>query len=228
MHGEDIMLLKEKYKTKSGFVYELMREKIVSGEWPQGMNIIVASVARDLGVSAIPVREAMKLLESEGLVVLEPHKGARVTEFDPGKIMEVMSIRGVLEGYAASAAIPFFDSADFTDLHRRVEEMEGFVRAGECDRFIAANKEFHRTIYSKGPFPLLNEMIFKLWDGGGFSRIVFAFRPERMEVANRDHRAILDALEKGDGPGAERITREHKLGLARVLCAMGKKDDSGR
>ena len=67
------MLLKEKYKTKSGFVYELMREKIVSGEWPQGMNIIVASVARDLGVSAIPVREAMMLLESEGLVVLEPH-----------------------------------------------------------------------------------------------------------------------------------------------------------
>ncbi|MBL3540474.1 GntR family transcriptional regulator [Aminivibrio sp.] len=222
------MLLKEKYKTKSGFVYELMREKIVSGEWPQGMNIIVASVARDLGVSAIPVREAMKLLGAEGLVVLEPHKGARVTEFDPEKIMEVMSVRGVLEGYAAAAALPFLDAETFADLHRRVEEMDDFVRAGQCDRFIAANKEFHRAIYSKGPFPLLNEMIFKLWDGGGFSHIVFAFRPERMEVAGRDHRAILESLEKNDGESAERLIREHKLGLARVLCAMGKKGSSDR
>ncbi len=222
------MLLKERYKTKSGFVYELMREKIVSGEWPQGMNIIVASVARDLGVSAIPVREAMKLLESEGLVVQEPHKGARVTEFDPEKIVEVRSIRGTLEGFAASAALPFLNAGAFADLRRRVGEMDGYVRAGECERFIAANKEFHRTIYSKGPFPMLNEMIFKLWDGGGFSHIVFAFRPERMEVANNDHKAILDALEKGDGERAERLIREHKLGLAKVLCDMGRKGSSAR
>jgi len=222
------MQLKQKYKTKSGFVYELMREKIVSGEWPQGMNIIVATIAKEIGVSAIPVREAMKLLESEGLVVLEPHKGARVTEFDTEKIMEVMSIRGVLEGYAANVALPFLDREAFADLHRRVEEMDSFVKAGECDRFIAANKEFHRTIYAKGPFPLLNEMIFKLWDGGGFSRIVFAFRPERIKTAHEDHIAILRALEGNNGDEAERLIRQHKLGLAKVLCDMGKKGTSPR
>jgi DNA-binding GntR family transcriptional regulator len=217
------MSLKEKYKTKSGFVYELLRDRIVSGEWPQGTGIVVATVARELGVSAIPVREAMKQLQAEGLVVLEPHRGARVTVFDPKKIVEVMSIRGALEGYAARIALPFIDETLLSELRRKVEEMGKLAEEMDDERLIAANKEFHRRIYCMGPFPLLNDMIFKLWDGGAYSHVVFAFRPERIRTVHEDHIAILDAIERRDGDEVERLIRAHKMSLAEVLCEITAK-----
>ncbi len=218
------MSLRETYKTKSGFVYELLRERIVTGEWSQGTSIIVASVARELGVSAIPVREAMKQLQAEGLVVLEPHRGARVTVFDPKKIVEVMSIRGALEGYAARVALPFIDETALADLRRKVDDMAKFVDVGDADRLVAANKEFHRKIYAMGPFPMLNEMIFKLWDGGAYSRIVFAFRPERIRSVHREHLSILDAIERREENELEQLIRVHKTGFAEVLCEITAKN----
>ena len=171
------MSLKETYKTKSGFVYELLRERIVAGEWPQGTVIVVASVARELGVSAIPVREAMKQLQAEGLVELEPHRGARVTVFDPKKIVEVMSIRGALEGYAARVALPFIDDAALADLRRKVDDMGTFTVAGDTARLGAAKKEFHRKAFSMGRFPTLNDTIFKIWEGAPFRGLSFLSKP---------------------------------------------------
>ena len=221
------MSLRETYKTKSGFVYELLRERIVSGEWPQGTAIIVSSVAGELGVSAIPVREAMKQLQAEGLVELEPHRGARVTVFDPKKIVEVMSIRAALEGYAARVALPFIDNAALADLRCKVDDMGRFASAGDTARLVAANKEFHRKLYSMGPFPMLNDMIFKLWDGGGFSNVVFAFRPDRIRGVHEEHLAILAAIELRDGEELERLIRAHKSGFAEVLCEITARNRSG-
>jgi len=205
------------FETKSDYVYKQLKQKILKGVWKQGQNIIISKVAKDLDISAIPVREALKRLEMEGLVDIMPHKGARVTTFDGDKVNEVLSIRAVLEGYAARTAIPFIDDKKMRELRHMVKKMEDYANAGDDENFSSANKEFHRYLYKHSPFPLLYDMIFNLWDGGNWSKSVFAFKPDRMSESVMEHHEILKAIEEKDGEKTERLTRMHKEKNMKIL-----------
>lgn len=195
------MAVQQLFETKSDYVYKRIKQNILKGVWKQGQSIIISKVAKELDISAIPVREALKRLDMEGLVDIIPHKGARVTTFDSNKINEVLSIRAVLESYAARTAIPFIDDKKVAELKQMVERMEYYAEAKDDESFSNANKEFHRYLYKQSPFPLLYDMIFNLWDGGNWSKSVFAFKPDRISESVMEHYEILKAVEEGAGIG---------------------------
>lgn len=210
------------FETKSDYIYKQIKQNILKGVWKQGQNIIISKVAEELNISTIPVREALKRLEMEGLVDITPHKGARVTTFDSDRIKEVLSIRAVLEGYAARTAIPFIDDKKMAELKQMAEKMEHYAKVGDDGSFSNANKEFHRYLYKQSPFSLLYDMIFKLWDGGNWSKSVFAFKPDRMYESVIEHYKILEAIEEKDGEKAERLIRMHKEKNMLILQRLSK------
>lgn len=212
------------YTTKTEYVYQAMREKIVSGEWPQGMNIVIGKVAADFDISAIPVREALRRLDSEGLVQIAAHKGTQVASLDPARVDEVYAIRSVLEAYAAATALPFVDAGIMVTLRNAVTEMDALANDGNSERFGEANKEFHRSIYKLSPYPMLYDMIFNLWDGGNWSRSVFAFYPERMHRSNAEHKTMLDAIENDEPGRLETLVRSHKTDTALLLRSIAMKN----
>jgi DNA-binding GntR family transcriptional regulator len=205
------------YMTKTDVVYGVIKKNIISGQWAQGEDIPIKKVAAELSVSAIPVREALQRLASEGIVVTEPHKGAKVMSFDRDKIREVISIRAVLEGYAGRTAVPMITREDLRKINEMAALLEEYARRKDSEKFGLANKEFHKYIYQKSPFPLLYEMLIKLWEGGKWSTAAFSFCLAHMKASVREHRLIIKAIEDRDGDRVETLIRRHKMRTVEIL-----------
>lgn len=205
------------FTTKTEYLYQAIRKKIVSGEWPQGLNVVISKVAEEFNVSAIPVREALRRLDSEGLIQITPHKGAHVASLDRKKVEEIYAIRTLLEGYATSTAANFIDAETLDSLKAMMDDMDALAEAKDTERYGEKNKEFHRSIYRCSPYPMLYDMIFNLWDSENWSRVVFAFYPDRMDRSNDDHRRIVEAIEKKEVDRLELLVREHKRETAELL-----------
>lgn len=218
------MTVQHIFESKSDYVYKLLKQKILKEIWKQGEKINISQVAKELGVSSIPVREAINRLEMEGLVDIIPHKGAHVTVFDDRKVREVISIRAVLEGYAARTAIPYIDNTIILELKSMSDDMERHANNKDDESFGIVNKNFHRKLYKQSPFPLLFDMIFKLWNGGNWSKSIFAFRPERMLESVEEHRQIIKAIEEKDGDKVENLLRKHKEKNMKLLLEIAKHD----
>jgi DNA-binding GntR family transcriptional regulator len=211
------------FETKADYVFKTIKNKILTGEWKQGQDIIISKVAEELQVSTIPVREALKRLQMEGLIDIIPHKGACVTTLDRDKINEIISIRAVLEGYAARTAVPFIDENKFSKIKEMADKMNEYAVQGDDEQFANANKEFHRFLYKQSPFKMLYDMIFKLWDGGNWSKSVFAFNPSRMRESVKEHYEIIEAIKEKDEEKVEYLVRQHKLKNAKLLEQVSEK-----
>src|SRR3990170_7285079 len=153
-----------KFKTKQDLVYEDLRGRIIRGEFRPGERLLAGHLAKRLGASAVPIREALLRLRAEGFVSIEPHVGFRVTELSAEEINEIFTIRSVIEGFAARLAAPMMPTAVIRQLENMLNEMDRSVEGGELDRFSDLNFRFHRTIYGETPYRLLKEMIHQLHD----------------------------------------------------------------
>jgi DNA-binding GntR family transcriptional regulator len=216
-----MMETKAVYTTKSDYVHNTLKQKILSGELSMGDSINISKISEELNVSIIPVREAVKRLETEGLVVTVPHKGAQVKSFDLEKIKEIYAIRAVLEGLAAKSAIPNMDPEKIKRLKEITEEMRQYALDGEDERFGITNKEFHRFIYQHSTYPMLYDMIFNLWDGN-WAKSVFAFNHKRMFEAVEEHLEIIKAIEEKDEEKTEQLVRQHKLNIVNMFEKISK------
>src|SRR5215203_5876315 len=103
--------------TKQERVYQDVRERILAGTYVPGFRIVIDALAEEFGVSALPVREAIRRLEAEGLVVFRPNVGAQVSPAEPGLFEEELSVLAVLEGYATALAAPLLEATDIARLH---------------------------------------------------------------------------------------------------------------
>ena len=117
------------FTTKSQYVYDTLRKRIVSGENKPGERLILRKVAAMTGTSLIPVREALNKLEADGLVTQIPHVGARIATPDLEKIEEVLLIRAALEILGIQATLPFITDADFDGLEAIIQETVGRLSA---------------------------------------------------------------------------------------------------
>lgn len=199
------------YDTKAEYAFKYLKEKILSGALAQGDDIVISHIAEQTGMSTIPIREALKRLESEGLVVIQPHKGAQVTSFDVKRFTEVITVRAVLEAFAASLAARQMTPKLILRLRQMNDKMTKAAVEGDFSKFSMINKEFHREIYEAGGNRLLVDTIINLWDGGNWSSNIFKYYPEKMKDSAEDHKVILDALERGDVEGVKTLVEQHKL-----------------
>ncbi|NPV70023.1 MAG: GntR family transcriptional regulator [Firmicutes bacterium] len=215
-----LMLLKHekpRFTTKTEVVYRALREHIVNGDLEPGTRLLQKKIAEELGVSEIPVREAIRQLQAEGLVVVTPHSGAEVASFRPEEIEEALAIRGVLEGFAARTAVGRAAPGAIAELRSILDNMGRCVENDDRANYGILNHEFHTKLYALSPYPKLQKMIEEIWYGAERSRSVFKLAPERLRPSHQEHLAILEALEKGEEERVEELVRLHRSNASRSL-----------
>lgn len=198
------------YMSKSDMVTALLREQILSGELRPSGALRQRDIAIRFGVSQTPVREALRRLESEGLVVNDTHRGATVAESKAGALEENYQIRAALESLGAQLAARVITEAQLD----RLEKLNARMRlVGEdAAAYLPLNREFHFTIYESADSPLLLTLMRLLWKSMHGGPLVLRSHAE----STRQHQALIDALRERDGEAAAEITRDHILGSAHL------------
>ena len=198
------------YVSKTDMVAALIRQLIITGELAAGGQLRQRDLAQRFGVSQTPVREALRRLESEGLVVGDAHRGFTVVEPDDGPVEENFQIRAALESLGASLAARKIDSGGIEALRDLNEAMRAL--ADDDPRYADLNREFHFTVYEHAGSPLLLSLMRLLWASLHGGPRVSRTHAESV----RQHDAIIDALSAADAAAASARTYQHIMSAAPV------------
>jgi DNA-binding GntR family transcriptional regulator len=192
----------------SARVADYLREAILSGQIAPGTWIRQEDVAAQFGSSRLPVREALRMLEAEGLTEHEPNKGARVPTLSWHEVEVLYRMRERLEPLALSESIPNLAGHDLARLAEVVDEIEA---NGDVPTFLALDREFHLRSYAGCAIDQLTSTVTRLWNSTQHHRRTFMTLggPHRMWVVNAEHRLLLDAIERRDRVDAERYLAGH-------------------
>jgi DNA-binding GntR family transcriptional regulator len=192
--------------------YRRLRDSIVQGALAPGSRISERSLATALGISAQPVREALRRLEQDGMVVTLPRRGTVVAEFGPDRQAEMGRIRAALEGAAAALAAGRADDAALAALEAQLQAMRDATAAGRPELVSEANERFHALIHkaTENVFLIRSLAALRAYDHFGRVRALGA-TPKELPRALREHAGILAALQARDPDAAETRMRAHVL-----------------
>lgn len=193
-------------------VFKTLRDTILEGELNPGQELKQDVLAEELGVSRMPVREALRELARTGLVDTPPHKVARVSAYSLEDIKEVYTIRGLLEVFATKLAVGNLTKHQLDRLGRLLEQMKLYEKQGHFKKLPKINETFHKIIYETSNNMLLCEMIESLWKK--FPKNTFWIIPGRAKRSIKEHSEILDALKKGQAEFAAQLISDH-IGTSR-------------
>ncbi|WP_332671051.1 GntR family transcriptional regulator [Aromatoleum sp.] len=207
-------------------VAERLRERIFSHELPPGSWVDEQALADDYGISRTPLREALKVLASEGLVTLKPRRGCYVTEISERDLDEIFNVMALLEGQCAQLSARKATDADLLrlrDVHAKLEKAAG---SGDIDGFFEANQAFHHTLQEIADNRWLLQVIEDLRKVIKLSRHHSLFGEGRLEQSLAEHRDLLAALAGRDEQRAELLMRAHinsgRAALARIAKAKSR------
>ena len=200
-----------RWVTKADRAYEGLRQAILTGVLEPNEQINPKEVAAEFGMSVIPVREALRRLEQEGLIVIKPHVGAAVRELPVEELRENLLIRSELEALAARLAAPLLSPETLGALQVLIDKMDRCIVDKHYEQFGSLNRQFHMTTYQVIPERGLLKLIEQQWDQVPRAASVFALVPEHAIAAQKEHLQIFEALKRGDAETAANLTREHKL-----------------
>jgi len=208
--------------TKQERVYKAIRERILSGAYGPGYRVVIDALAEEFEVSGLPVREAIRRLEAEGLVIYRPNAGAQVAPADPGLFDEEMTVLAVLEGYGTMLAAPCMDAEAVSRLREINDEMAQAMAELDTLRFGRLNQEFHGLIYEYCPntalVSILSDVARRL---DAIRRTVFVQIPYRGASSVAEHRELIELIATGAPPAKiEKAAREHKLSTVRTFRAL--------
>lgn len=182
-----------------------LRRRIVAGEYPVGMKLQQELIARELGVSRSPVREALHQLEAEGLILLVSQKGATVAPIPANEVSELSELRLLIEPYLLDLAIPAMTDANFETAEEIIEEMDNLDLA----LWGSANWRFHATLYRPADRPTIMKTLEKIHETfDRYIRLQITLTDGRWR-AHADHRAILDACRERQVEVATALLRQH-------------------
>ncbi|CAM3400972.1 GntR family transcriptional regulator [Hydrogenibacillus schlegelii] len=215
---------------KAQFIYTELRQEIVEGRLPPGARLIEEKLAARYGVSRTPIREALTLLEADGLIILQRNRGGVVRKYDKKEIYDIYDLRLLIEGYAARRAAQRITDADLIVLKGLLSEAEEVLdRAGRgwmpwndgLRRLVENNVQFHRLIARAGA----NAFLEGLWERYTFLPFVYrtlqVYGEEGLKTSLRQHRMLIEAFVARDPDMAESIMRTHLYtGRHAILNAM--------
>lgn len=203
-----------RHVTKQQFVHATLREAIVRGELKPGARLVIDDLARRFDISIIPVREALRLLESEGLVLNTAHVGATVAPVSRQSIVEVFALLEGLETVSARAAAATASRGDLVALEKLVAAMDRALERRRQDAWAELNTEFHLAIGQLSGMPMVNQMLQRALDHWDRVRRHFfaGVFVRRAAQAQREHRKMVSQLEARDVDGIEQTMRVHNRG----------------
>ncbi|MBX3679667.1 MAG: GntR family transcriptional regulator [Rhodocyclaceae bacterium] len=204
-------------------VAERLRERIFAHDLPQGAWIDEQAVAEQYGISRTPLREALKVLASEGLVTLKPRRGCYVTEISERDLDEIFAVMALLEGKCASETARKAGNPDIRALQTIHDRLEEAGAHGDIEGFFEANQLFHGKVQEIADNHWLAHVIADLRKVIRLSRHHSLFSEGRLEQSLAEHRLILAAFTMRDPALAEQRMREHitsgRMALARIAAA---------
>lgn len=197
----------ERRMTKRDMIVEELRALIASGELSRGARVQQDELAVRFGTSITPVREALLLLEAEGVLVGEPHRGVRVASADPEKLKANYILRRLAECHAMQRASLRMSRLDLDGARRLVDDMKEAHKSGDQTKVGETNRTFHFLFYNRCGIPDLTRQIGDLWLSFPWDILqVLAWRtPESI----KEHQAMLEAVESGDLDAVEAATAAH-------------------
>jgi DNA-binding GntR family transcriptional regulator len=203
----------EKEPSKQERTYTVLRERILDGTYGPGYRLVIDAIARELEVSPMPVREAIRRLEAEGWVIYRANQGAQVAPVDTGSWKEVMVTLALLEGYATAAAAPELRAGDRRRLRATNKKMRGAIERLDLMQVARFNHEFHEVIYERCPNTYLRRELADTNERLNTLRAtIFVYIPTRGNDSAAEHDTIADLIEEGADPARiEREARRHKL-----------------
>ncbi|WP_017237831.1 GntR family transcriptional regulator [Streptomyces sp. SS] len=208
---------KRRPQTAQQFVLEELRRAITTGELKPGDQIVQEALAARFEVSRVPLREALKALEAEGLVVHHIHRGYFVAELSLADLEEIYRIRELLETEAVRLAVRRLPDGTLAALERVQDEVERAADAGDVPGMAAANRRFHFTLIEASGMPRLVRLITTLWDSTDAYRSLYYTDTPHREQAVDEHRAVLAALRRNDEDTVVRRLDAHRAHAVAAL-----------
>jgi DNA-binding GntR family transcriptional regulator len=195
--------------TKTDFVYQTLRDEIHGGQLHPGQRLRLSEIAARYEISEMPVREALRKLEHDGLVEFENHRGATVSNLNLARVVEIISARTHLEVLAVCEAAPHHTAATLERLGALTEKMRKVSNPAE---YSDLNRRFHKLLYDPCPNAFLKSEIDNLWDKvwRTHSHSVFELLPERVDGASDEHEDIVKAIKAGSAAAVEKAARKHR------------------
>ena len=199
--------------SKSQVAYDWIRERISRHEYGPGYRLVLGSIAQELGMSVVPVREAIRRLEAEHLVTFEKNVGARVSVVDEDQYVHTMQTLGLLEGYATRLAAPHLTADDLAHaaeinarMHRLIDDFDPHV-------YTQLNQRFHAVLFDRCPNPDVRDLVERTWGRlAGLRDTSFSLIPHRPRHSVEEHDRILELIRTGgDAAEIEMTTRDHRL-----------------
>jgi DNA-binding GntR family transcriptional regulator len=186
-----------------------LRQAILSGRLKPGERLVEERLAEDLGVSRNPVREAIRVLASEGLVEVAARRGASVLRLTGQEARETIEVRALLEGHNARLAARHRDQETIRRIEKVLARGTRAVAAGRFDQLMELNQDFHRELYAAGRNTVLGDLVQKLRER---TAMLFSpMDPARQAHLWQDHAAILRAIIDGDERAAAALAAEHVM-----------------
>lgn len=196
-------------KSLGDYVFERLKEAIINGELAPGSRIIENRLAKALGISRTPIREAIHKLDRAGFLRRQSQGGFTVVNLTRDDIVEAFGIRSILESYAARLAAIKHNEEDLKPLEDKLKEYQSCLNKGEIDALHRINTEFHDMLYELSRSPKLVKMIGDLKDQIYRFRKILLSEAGMARVSDKDHRRMLKAMKMRDPDRVESLVKEH-------------------
>ncbi len=212
-------------ESKSQQAYRFIRTRIDDGRYVPGYRLVLGAIARELDVSVVPVREAIRLLEAEGLVTFERNVGAQVALIKETEYLHTMETLALVEGAATALSAPFISPDHLVRAREINERMRRTLDDFEPSRFTELNLEFHAVLFEECPNPHILDLVHRGWNRMKVLRdSSFSFVPGRAHESVEEHERLLSLIEAGaDALQIELAARHHRTAtLDAVLAAQSR------
>lgn len=202
-----------KKDSKQEIAYQIIRSRITEGIYVQGQRLVIDTLGKELNLSPIPIREAIRRLEAEGLVTIKAYSGAVVSFIDENEYYEVLSILAVLEGYAATLSKTHTTNEQMKMLQEKNEQIKEALQRFDFNGYIKLNMEFHLHSIKNCPNQSLFNLIKQMWEKlDTIRRLKPMYFPTRAVEAINEHETIISLLaSKSSAHELEQFVRQHHL-----------------
>lgn len=199
--------------SKSQLAYRTIKERISDGSYSPGYRLVLGRIAEELGVSAVPVREAIRMLEAEGLVQFERNVGAQVAMLDPTEYQVTMQTLALVEGFATAVSAPHMTPDDVARARAINDAMARMLEHFDPATFTRLNLDFHAVLFEHCPNPHVLDLVHRGWARmRALRESTFSFVPGRARESVVEHAELLDLIEAGaDSLELELAARNHRL-----------------
>lgn len=212
--------------TRANAAANELRRRILAGTYPAGTQLKQATLAAELGISRIPFREALIQLESEGLVQLEAHKGAVVSDVSADDIEELFELRALIEPTLLLKSAAKLTKQDYRRLHGILKKYSGELRDSHVERWGELNTELHLLLYKYANSPKMESLVFQLLKTTDrFIRMQLFYTNGRAR-AEHEHNEIVHLCEQGEFKKSSRILQKHITNAGSTLAKLIRKQKS--